>query len=212
MFTRACAQRATAKDPSTPSATLPYFPQLPSGPAARRKVRSAAGPYGEVCLLLEAISSGEGGCRVTRGHFHNSAVRILRGRAARIEQQHEAEAARTLLVLEVSLSLSLVRSLIASLPLTLLLQPPSYPSPPSFQTFASLSGWLPILSSASPFSTHEPSCRYLVPSWCNTFLPLLLSSLSFSLHVSTARSALLLSSVWILSLSRITAIVLGLSA
>lgn len=49
---------------------------------------------GVVCLLLGAISSGEGGCRVTRDHFHNSAVRILRDRAARIEQQRAANAAR----------------------------------------------------------------------------------------------------------------------
>lgn len=79
--------------------------QLPQD--LRRAGRGAAGTYGAVCLLLEAISSGEGGCRVTQGHFHNSAVRILRGRAARIEQQRATEAARTLLVLEVlSLSLS----------------------------------------------------------------------------------------------------------
>lgn len=52
--------------------------------------RQVTGLERVVCLLLEAISSGEGGCRVTRDHFHNSAVRILSNRAARIEQQQRA--------------------------------------------------------------------------------------------------------------------------
>jgi hypothetical protein len=117
--------------------TLPHFPTTP-GPASRRMARGAAGPHGAVCLLLEAISSGEGGCRVTRGHFHNSAVRILRGRAARIEQQRAAEAARTRSVLEVSLS-----------PL------PSPPLPPR-----PLPGPLCPPSSVFP-SLSEPSARSL---------------------------------------------------
>lgn len=141
-------------------------------------MRGAVGTHGAVCLLLEAISSGEGGCRVTRGHFHNSAVRILRGRAARIEQQRAVEAARTLLVLEVSLSFSLSRFLSLFFCLSCR-QSSSYPSStiislPSASTFSDHPSLLfPIF----PFNTYKPPCRYLVPS-CNTFL-LLLSSLSF---------------------------------
>lgn len=79
-----------------------------------------------VCLLLEAISPSKGGCRVTQDHFHNSAVRILSDRAARIEQQHvSAKAAKPrssppLLGRSLSLSLSL-SLLLPLLPLLLLL-------------------------------------------------------------------------------------------
>lgn len=55
--------------------------------------------------MFIAVSRSKGGCRVTRQHFHNSAVRILGDRAARIEQQRLREGRETPLF-PLSLSLS----------------------------------------------------------------------------------------------------------
>lgn len=144
--------------------------------------------------MLEAISSGEGGCRVTRGHFHNSAVRILRGRAARIEQQRAAEAARTLLVLQVSPFAPL--SLYLSLSLVLLhcqsssrcSSPPPHAhrhpsSPPAFQTFSSL--WLTtyLLPLRRPCALLSLSSVVLMQrTFSLLFLLLLLASPPLLLH------------------------------
>lgn len=57
--------------------------------------------------MFIAVSRSKGGCRVTRQHFHNSAVRILGDRAARIEQQRLREGRETPLF-PLSLSLSLL--------------------------------------------------------------------------------------------------------
>lgn len=106
--------------------------------------------------MFIAVSRSKGGCRVTRQHFHNSAVRILGDRAARIEQQRLREGRETPLF---PLFLSLFRCS-SSLP-RVYSTPPFFGFPPFFFSRALLRLAL----------SRGPSCSFLLLLLPSPFLP-----------------------------------------
>lgn len=106
--------------------------------------------------MFIAVSRSKGGCRVTRQHFHNSAVRILGDRAARIEQQRLREGRETPLF---PLSLSLFRCS-SSLP-RVYSTPPFFGFPPFFFSRALLRLAL----------SRGPSCSFLLLLLPSRFCP-----------------------------------------